>query len=296
VYKLVTIIGTGTLGGYLANALSDLDEIEELILIDYDKVLKKNLKNHIYSEKDVGKYKVDALYRILKKKKKSLKIKRIRTKFQEGITKFPKSDLVIDCRDFVYDRGNIIDIRAYVSTKYLILDCRKNVKYLTNYEGKYIEDVNKLELKSASINFALLLQSRTIEKFIQKNIIHKINITQSEDNAIDLIDKVENTPDIITDSHIGQNKLIGLYENIGEILDINKNKDITICCFDKKNPLYSKVLPVNYLKNENDLLKEITTIININMPMLISIGNFVVSTTTYKNKYYIELIPETGAA
>jgi len=41
----VAILGLGTIGSYISVYLSDLDTLDELVLVDYDKVESKNLKN-----------------------------------------------------------------------------------------------------------------------------------------------------------------------------------------------------------------------------------------------------------
>ncbi len=43
-YKNVVVIGLGTLGGFIAEAISNLENTEKLVIIDNDIVESKNLK------------------------------------------------------------------------------------------------------------------------------------------------------------------------------------------------------------------------------------------------------------
>ena len=43
VYRSVTVIGVGTLGGFVAEAISNLEGLEKLVVVDHDIVEVKNL-------------------------------------------------------------------------------------------------------------------------------------------------------------------------------------------------------------------------------------------------------------
>ena len=61
----IAIIGVGGGGSHLAYFMSKV--YSEVIILDYDKVEAKNLRRQLYSEDDVGKYKVEALKKMLGK-------------------------------------------------------------------------------------------------------------------------------------------------------------------------------------------------------------------------------------
>ena len=99
--KKVTVIGLGTLGGFLCKHLSELENIKEIVIVDFDKIESRDVYRSIYSISNIGEYKVDALSEIIES---NVTVTKLNKKYIEGKTKIPKSDLVIDCRDFVYDR------------------------------------------------------------------------------------------------------------------------------------------------------------------------------------------------
>lgn len=57
----VYIIGCGGVGSWLAPALAKLIEQENLWLVDGDKLEAKNIDRQLFDDKDVGKYKAEAL-------------------------------------------------------------------------------------------------------------------------------------------------------------------------------------------------------------------------------------------
>jgi tRNA A37 threonylcarbamoyladenosine dehydratase len=134
----ICVIGIGTLGGFLSKCISDLEETKEICIIDYDTIEEKNLLNSIYREEYLGQYKVDALEKIIKNNNKGISVIKLNQRYIEGETILPKRfDLVLDCRDFTYDRSKEIDARMYITGRTLIVDCRKEVQYNNHIEGKY---------------------------------------------------------------------------------------------------------------------------------------------------------------
>jgi len=292
VYSSIAVIGVGTLGGFLAESLSELETLKQLVIVDYDKVESKNCKNSIYSRKYVGELKVDVLYKIIKAQKDmdSLKITKISKKFIEGKTKIPSCDLVIDCRDFVYNRGKEIDLRMYISDRCLILDCRKNIKYETSYEGKYISDLLKMDLRFATSSVSKFINEGDLENLIKEQSVQKIYL----DHFSKLLNK--ETPkeeEYVRDSFVGENKLLCIDENLESILENNKKYDTQVCIGDRLSPLVSKIIPKNKFENFNDITTCLATMINF--PQLIY-GEYIISTVVINNNLYIQLLPGTGAA
>ena len=149
-YKSVVVIGSGSLGSFITISVSQLDQIEKIVLIDHDIVLKKNLRNTIYKKKDIGRLKVDALKDIIETNNE-VEVIKINEKFIENNIDLSDYDLVLDCRDFTYNRNNIIHSRLYISSRYLIVDCRKNIKYEKQYKGKYLSRLTKTDLRNTGI-------------------------------------------------------------------------------------------------------------------------------------------------
>lgn len=284
IYQSVTIIGLGTLGGFTAEALADSDDIEKIVIIDHDTVEQKNLKNSIYRQIDIDTPKALALKEILLNKDTNTKIWASTKKFIEGIIKIPKTDLVIDCRDITYNRDDIIDARFYVSSRYLIGDFRKSVKYKKEQQGKYITELTKNDLKQAASIISSLIQNNIITTLIKKQKVQKYEL--------DHYKHIQEDPHDIIYDNITENKFINLKEKLVSILDTNKKYSVTLFVGSKVNPIDEAIIPINAFNTSNDIIIKFLEIIKQQNEY----NNFIVSTLHENNKYYIELIPETGAA
>ena len=95
-YRSVAVIGLGTLGGCLCKHISELENMKELTIVDYDVVESKNVFNSIYKFQNVGEYKVDALAEIIKD---DVTVTKVKKKYIEGKTSLPMCDLVIVADD-----------------------------------------------------------------------------------------------------------------------------------------------------------------------------------------------------
>lgn len=281
-FKSVAIIGLGTLGGFVAEAISNIDQVETLILIDHDKIERKNLSNSVYRVVDIGAYKVDALVDIIKHRNPDKTMIGFKEMFLEDKTTIPECDLVLDCRDFTYDRGKIIDARLYLSSRYLIVDTRKNVKYKDPQEGKYIELLSKDDLRYASSIVSMLITTKTISTLLKYRSVQKYEL--------DYVKHFENKCDIIYDGV--DEKFINLPQNILPILETNKRKDVKVFLGNRTVPVSQRIIPKNQLKDSQDI---IINLISVSQAMC-QFNHFIVSTYKDGGEFYIELIPETGAA
>lgn len=287
-YSDICLIGLGTLGGYLAKNLAELDTTKNLILIDYDTVESENLRNSIYTKNDIGVLKTKALYKKLNSK---ARIKLLSKKFIEGETKIPKNYIIIDCRDFTYDRKDLIDVRLYISFRNLIVDCRKNVIYDLQHEGKYASRLTKTDLKNAALNVTQLFEKGLISLMIKKRMVYEIPIDVITDKVKNIVDK---NSDVIYDSSDNfNNKLINLNNNYLSIIDINKDNDLTICLGDKEDPYNKQIIPRNNLTCIKDITSNLCSLTK-NLPY--PFNYYIISLSNYNNTYYVELIPETGSA
>jgi len=285
IYNKIAILGIGTLGGFVANAIQNLESVNTLVFIDDDKVEEKNLKNAIYEQKHVSIYKVDALTEIIRNKNKNITTLTINEKYIEGKTKIPKCDLLLDCRDYTYDRGNEIDARLYMSSRYLMLDTRKNIQYKVKQEGKYLVELSKEDLRYAATLISMLIYNNTIKSLIEKQCVQKYELdhTKHIDNY---------TYDIVYENVCDENQFINLPDKIVPILDANKKSDIDVFIGSRLFPLDKIKIPQNTLHNSCDIIVNFSKIIS-NQTVF---NNFVVSIQEYRGKITIELIPETGAA
>jgi len=308
VYRTITVIGLGTLGGFLCKHLSEMEELEELIIIDDDIVEVKNVFKSIYRSQDVGEYKVDAMSNLISN---NISVKKIKSKYIDGKTKIKSTDLVIDCRDIVCDRSNDIDVRFYISEKILIIDCRKNVRNVCSYEGGYRTQLNKSEINKAAFFAAQTVFSGQLYEMTKNNMVQRINL----DLVSSVMDKsirknLKNKLDIIYDLAGDTQRLQCIEENIKPILRLNRSSDIDVFVGSKsKNyktiertrkinlPVERKtnytLIPRNSLNSSLDVIQRLTEIVK-KQP---GISNFIISVTKDENNNsYIELIEETGAA
>ena len=285
-YNNVTIIGIGTLGGFLSNAIVNLETIKELTIIDSDIVEPHNIKNSIYRKKDIGKPKTECLCEILKQNNEDVKINKLNLNFIESEMDVPESDLVIDCRDFTYDRGVKIDIRLYLSSRYIIVDCRNNIKYKDHQEGGYLTELTKNDLRNATFIISMLIHNGEVSSLIGSKGVRKFDL--------DYLKKNKKQPkDIICDEYnTNENKFVNLTENVHPILEMNKEKDLNLYVGSETFPIHSQVVPKGYYKTPSDVVINLTSFVNLPL----AFNNYIISSYNRGGKSYVELIPETGAA
>lgn len=287
-YNNICLIGLGTIGGFLAKNLSEIESIKKLLLIDYDTVETENIKNSIYTNKDIGKLKTSAIYDKLDNKKH---VKILNEKFIEGKTKIPFFDLILDCRDFTYNRKELIDARLYVSYRSLIIDCRKNVNYEKQHEGKYITRLTKTDLRNASLNVTTLIENGLFKKIVKKGIVYEIPIDFVSENIQKQLDK---NIDVIYDcNNVLEKRLINLNNHYSSIININKKNDLVVYLGNKKLPYNSTIVPKNNLRSIQDIVQNFTSLTK-NLPY--QFNYYIITITNYNNQFYVELLPETGSA
>jgi hypothetical protein len=285
VYKTIALLGLGTLGGFVADTISNLETIETLIVIDHDIVEEKNLKNTIYRPEHVGLYKTEALDEIIRNKNKEITIISINEKYIEGKTKIPKCDIVLDCRDYTYDRGDEIDVRLYMSSRYLMVDTRKNVEYKVKKEGRYLVELSKEDLRYAAANVAILLHNETMVSLIRKQCVQKYELDHTK--------HIENYKyDIVYENLCEDNKFINLPDKIVPIIEANRKTDLEVFIGSRLFPLDELKIPQNTLHNSCDIVYQLLKVVSNQK----AFNNFVVSLHEDDGKITIELIPETGAA
>lgn len=285
VYKTIAVIGIGTLGGFVANALSNLENLETLIVIDHDEVESKNLKNSIYRQIDVGLKKVEALTDIISHKNPDLTIITMDEKYIEGKTSIPNCDLVLDCRDYTYDRRRAINVRLYISSRYLMVDCRKNVSYKIKTEGKYLVQLNKEDLRHAGSLVSMIISNNTIQKLMKDQTVQKYEL--------DYVKHIDSRPyDIVYENPTVEDKFVNLPEKIVPIMQANQQNDLDVCVGSCLFPMEQFQIPKNTLQSSTDLVLSLTNAV----AKQDQFNNFVIALHQTQGKFLVELIPETGAA
>jgi len=280
----VTVLGIGALGGFVADSICDIEELETLIIVDEDVVETRNLRNSIYRSVDVGFNKTEALTDIIKSKKPEIEIISINKKYYEGKTIIPKSDLVLDCRDYTYDRTSEIHARLYMSSRYLIVDCRRKVVYEKAIHGRYLTELNRDDLKSAGFIIYRLITTGALQQLLNNSIVQKYEL--------DFIQCYDKPCDIIYDENSEEKRFVNLPSKIVPILNTNKNKDLKVYLGSKNHPFAESRIPKLALRTTDDLVNNLNSLTQFN----VQFNSYLISLNKDYNEAYIEIIPETGAA
>jgi len=288
----VAIVGCGSLGSHLAQSLSELDEIKDLVLIDHDKVEKKNLRNSCFRTGDIGQQKTEALCCSIGQRREDVILTAINEKFIEGKTPIPECDLVIDCRDYVYDRKGSIHVRMYMSSRYLIVDGRHDVEYASNHQGRYLHRLSKTDLRVAAFSAAVLVQKGLLQEIIDKQLIHKIELDYLNRDIAESMALVRRKPDEILEPHEGERKLTNLYENLPKIRDMNQNHPVFIFVGSREYPIVKRKIPAGSIRDSNDAIA--CLISSLDLPFVFN--SYIVSPGCHNGCHFVELIAETGAA
>lgn len=288
----IAVIGLGTLGGFVAQTISELDFLRKLILVDFDVVEEKNLVNSIYRQYDVGKYKTTSLHDIVcEQNGNNIEIEIITEKYEENKSVIPDVDLIIDCRDRVCSRDEEIDARLFISSRYLVIDCRKNISYDQSYEGRYLTQLTKNDLRRAALMFTSFLQDGFLDYMKTNRIIKEIDLDYLHKVSSDIRHKNEDR-NMIIDPEISK-KLLNLEENIGSIMEENKHKDVLVTLGDRRTSPLSRMIPKNTIQNPNDIISIMTQMTNTPCT---SQYYYILSVSNEQNVCSIELLPETGSA
>lgn len=272
-FKRPLILGVGSLGSILSEKIVNDNFFDKLSILDYDIVKEKNLNNSIFCFDDIGKKKID----VINDKFSHLKeIDSFDLKFIEDLNNLLfDCDIIIDCRDFLYNRKNI-DIRLFVCNKSLIVDCRKKVNYQSSYEGSYFWDIDRNELEQLLDNFVNILKNNQMREMINKQDISEINLCKN--GNVPICSTIEDN-DIIIDS---TNKI----SNPNFVSKVNKKMKAEVKIFSNNSDVKTKTIDLN-LKNNLDIINELESLLprfdNNNYIMLV-------------NQNEISIIPETGAA
>ena len=302
-YKNFTIIGVGALGGFLCKYLCESNFIHNMTIIDYDVIENKNICKSIYKPSYIGEYKVDALQDMMEYTNVPIKI--INEKYQEGITKIPKSDLIIDCRDVVINRISEINLRLYLNGYDVVFDCRKYVNNLYNHEGCYLIDLPKEKIKHAAYIALEVIENNSIENMITNNLIKKISLNLINKTIKESIIKSKNNrEDIIYETTNNNRRILCVEEILKPILKLNTKQDVNICV--KNGVLKNEVIEIPTIKEKTYLLAKRDQLIDYSdlikkMEDIVALQptqeNYIATIEKEENgQECIELVMETGAA
>lgn len=234
-YKSVCVLGVGTVGGFLCKYLSQQKNVQKITIVDYDVVSSRDVFRGVYSTSDVGEYKVVALA----SKLEDVEVTVIQKKFIDKQTQLPNSDIVIDCRDVIVDLDPIIDVKLYISSKYLVV----NTKLQNN--TVLIDFRSDIQLKKNQIKKLCLLASELLCSDVMADLLEKkMYITFDADEVVyvskkKLVQFAQQHLDVLYEGNI-----LNLDELSKQLLECNQQQDLTVIAEQDK-----KIIPINYLRD-----------------------------------------------
>jgi hypothetical protein len=283
----ITVIGVGTLGGFLCESLSKVESVKKIVVIDYDRVRKKNIPESVYPPKSVGNSKVYSIKKIIKFLNPNIEVIGIKEKYIEGKTKLSvKTDLVFDCRDFIYDRNGEIDSRLFITGRYIVLDCRRKVTYNNHFEGSYNQKVTRLDLSNAANIASSLVENGKIFDIVEKELVHKVELDYVSRKTHEILQEKDNMV------AIPDPKFIDLEDSLHKILENNKKGSLKMFLGSKESSLMFKEIQKGTLNSSKDVVSLLSQFVQSPFAS----AGFIVVLHEKQKEVYLELLPETGAA
>ena len=236
-YESICVIGVGTVGGFLCKYLSEQKSVEKITIVDYDVVSTRDIFRSVYSIGDIGEYKVVALANKLK----DVEVIVIQEKFIDRHTKLPSSDIVIDCRDVIVELDPIINVKLYISSKYLVV----NTKLQNN--TVLVDPHSDIQLRRNQIKKLCLFASELICSEVMPEILQKkMYITFNADEVVHtskkkLLEFARKRLDVLYEGNI-----LNIDEISRQLLETNQQQDLTLVVGKHK-----KVIPMNYFRDYN---------------------------------------------
>ena len=281
----ISIIGVGSLGGFLAKEISSIDFINEITIVDFDIVKNENLSNSIYDKDDIGKYKTDALYSKLFKRKK---INIITDQYVESNINFSSSDMIIDCRDILYYDKNIT-FKVFISGTYLIVDCKKRSDS-DLYEGHYGYGIDKCTIRYAATIVSNLIAKKLINKLIENQSLHRFDLQHLDKFVLDELSKTkEKSNNIIYEESPVVKKVKNLFDICENVVKTNKDKKIK---FKTDKGIVIKDIPRNTIKSFEDFLP----ILSPTVSSPVAYPSYMLCIEEKRGEIIIEIIPNCGGA
>lgn len=156
----IGLVGVGSLGGFIAKKLQS--KVDTIYAVDPDIVEERNLRNSIYTKKDINKPKVMAL------KDKVTECTFVPIQKDIRKTNLPKVDQLIDCRD-VISRNIDTDVKFTIASERLRVDCRKPNTVKRDVSGRYFIELGKQTISRAGTLASRVVMSDKLKLLKDKN-------------------------------------------------------------------------------------------------------------------------------
>jgi len=207
--KNCIVIGLGGIGGHVADILSSIPSIENIVLFDDDIIELSNLNRTVYQYSHIGQYKVAAMAEIISSRNVRSSVYPINMKFNERSCEFIRSSdeldflkhldfLVFDCRDNFfgdYDLFNTISskkeqfkvIRAAYNKMSVTIDLNPSENPVWG-SGGYNEDTGSHSIPSRLVATLITMCAAEYNRLVNTPLFH-IPLTFDAMSIIDFIFK-----------------------------------------------------------------------------------------------------------
>lgn len=222
----VVMIGLGSLGSHVIMELSK--RANAIILIDNDRVYKKNLEFSVYRENQVGKWKSDAMAEILTEFPHDYKF--IRPSFGRfyGESYWKENyKFVVDCSDSFFNLNNTVDIKLYISGRNLVIDLRNDKIYQGwGIRGHYITAIEKSDFINIATIFGKFLEEVTYEEIVDFNDFLVVDLNSKISSLYQYMKRAIKLPKPEESNYKNDSIILNLSEEVYNLLYLFRNKDI----------------------------------------------------------------------
>lgn len=182
------LLGCGSAGSNIVEQLARTNMLKSYMLVDFDKVEKKNLRNQCYRHSETGYTKAYALESYIRATNtNNANIDYRESKFQDVNYRFKKFKYTVLAFDSIdtrlealkYIQDGIINTEYIIDTRYKDLNCSiyfvntKDEKQMSYYEQCLLEDKKQLDTINHN-NYIMLSQQDDITPFVTKDRIKQI--------------------------------------------------------------------------------------------------------------------------
>lgn len=274
----ISVVGLGSLGGFLVKNLNDIDFVKEITIVDFDDVKSHNLNNSIYTSEDIGKKKTWALWSKLLYSKK--KINTITDQYVGNNINFSSSDIVIDCRDIIVPNDPQITFKTFISGHYVCICNRINNDSIVQ-DGHYTQKIDKENVKYAASKVSRIISSKILDKILNSKDLHMFDILDIEkEYYVETNNKLKNC---VVDVDV--NKKVCNFGHLShKIIEINKTAPIII---KPTEASLKKYIKTGQLKTVEELSRNLFPITN--NPF--SYGSYYLKVFEEREGIVVEVIP-----
>ena len=207
--KNCIVIGLGGIGGHVADILSSIPSIENIVLFDDDIIELSNLNRTVYTYNHIGQYKVTAMAEIISSRNISASVYPLNMKFNEKACDFIKSSeeldffkhlpfLVFDCRDNFFGDYELFDTISSKKGQYKVIRAAYNKMSVTIDlnpsenpvwgSGGYDENTGSHSIPSRLVATLITMCAAEYDRLVNTPLFH-IPLTFDAMSIIDFIFK-----------------------------------------------------------------------------------------------------------